>query len=259
MDISIGAKGTARTPRPFRSHRTFRTSFGDGVLTVGALIVGLYAAYAVVLYAWAPCMHLATLAAASAGAVPIAADRYLGIAYEIPLPAMPAIDAIGALWVTAACALAVLASALLPGKRTPLRYWLNANALVLGGSALYAFFHGTVGYDAAPFMTLVGRTGLLTMVAAVPFMTVVSALLPLTFFERIVMMACGLAFEVVVCTVRVAAFALFLHRFGSIPQANLYIFAGPLLDVAYFLAVYSVTVSIAGKRLARTEGAWKWL
>jgi len=189
----------------------------------------------------------------------IVTDTYLGIAYSVAVPVMPAVDAAAALWTAAGCGLVVFASAVLPGQRNPVRYWLNANALVLGGSALYAFFHGTVGYDAAPFMVLVTRTGLLTIAVAVPFLTAISMLLPLSIVERLAMLACALAFELAIYIVRVAAFALVLAHFGSITQANLYIFAGPLLDVAYLLAVYSVTLSVAGKRLMRREAVWNWL
>lgn len=247
-----------RTPRPFRSHRTFRTSAGDGIVALLTALAGFAAAYAAMRYAWAPCMQFAAQAAfGSAGHA--VTDRYLGFAYSVVVPVMPAVDAAAALWTAAACALVVFASAVLPGQRNPVRYWLNANALVLGGSALYAFFHGTVGYDAAPFMFLVTRTGLLTIAAAVPFLTIVSMLLPLSALERLAMLACALAFELAIYVVRVAAFSLVLAHFGSIPQANLYIFAGPLLDVAYLLAVYSVTLSIAGKRLMRREAVWNWL
>ena len=247
-----------RTPRPFRSHRTFRTGSVDAILSLAAAIAGLAAAFAVMRYAWAPCMQFAAQSALGSAAH-IVTDTYLGIAYSVAVPVMPAVDAATALWTAAACGLVVFASAVLPGQRNPVRYWLNANALVLGGSALYAFFHGTVGYDAAPFMVLVTRTGLLTIAVAVPFLTAISMLLPLSIFERLTMLACALAFELAVYIVRVAAFALVLAHFGSIPQANLYIFAGPLLDVAYLLAVYSVTLSIAGKRLMRREAVWNWL
>lgn len=259
MTTSILASGAERTPRPFRSHRTFRTRTADGVLSLAATIAGLAAAYGLMRYAWAPCMHVAAMATFGSAAGHALIDRYFGIAYTVAVPVMPAMDAAAALWTAAACALVVFASAVLPGQRNPLRYWINANALVLGGSALYAFFHGTVGYDAAPFMLLIARTGLLTIAVAVPFLSVVSMLLPLSLLERLGMIASALAFEMAISVVRVAAFPLVLQHLGSIPQANLYIFAGPLLDVAYLLAVYSVTLSLAGKRLARREGVWNWL
>jgi hypothetical protein len=228
-------------------------------LTLFALVLGLVAVYAILRYAWAPCMHLAALAIHGGNAGAVFTDRYLGVTYEVPVPSMPALGIAAAIWTAAACALTVLASSIFPGQRTPLRYWINANALVLGGSALYAFFNGTVGYDAAPFVTLLTRTGLLTLAAAPMFLTVVSMLLPLSFLERLGMIAVCLAIELAICAVRVAAFALFLQHFGSIPQANLYMFAGPLLDVAYFMAAYSVAVSFASRRLSRTEQVWKWL
>ena len=247
-----------RTPRPFRSHRTLRMGFANAVFSLGAFLVGLAGAYGAAVYAWAPCMRFATSLVTPSGTMSLA-DTYLGIVYVVPAPFMPAVSEATAIWTAAACALLLLASAVLPAGRTPLRYWINANLLVLGGSALYVFFHGTVGYDAAPFMLLMARTGLLTIAAIVPFLMVVSALLPLTFLERAGMFVCGLLLALAVCTVRIAAFALFLQHFGAIPQANLYIFAGPLLDVAYFIAVYSVTVSIAAARISRLEAAWQWL
>lgn len=249
----------ARPPRPFRSHRTFRTTLGENASTVLAFALGVVAVYAILRYAWAPLMHLAALAAHGADAGAILRDRYLGVVYEVPVSSMPAVGMAAAIWTAAACALTLLASSTLHGRRTPLRYWINANLLVLGASALYGFFNGTVGYDAAPFMMLVTRTGLLTLAAAPIFLTVVSMLLPLSFSERLCMIAVCLAIELVMCAVRVAAFALFLQHFGSIPQANLYMFAGPLLDVAYFMTAYSVALSFTSRRLSRTEKVWKWL
>ena len=259
MTTGITLSTAARAPRPFRSHRTFRTGVRESALALGACVLGGICAYGALVYAWAPCLRFAAAVAFGANGALMLPDRYLGIAYAVPLPVMPAVGVAPAIWTASACALVIFASSLLPGARTPLRYWINANALVLGGSALYAFFHGTVGYDAAPFMLLITRTGLLTIAIAVPFLTIVSAMLTFTFIERVAMIAAALAFELVAYTVRVAAFALFLQYFGSVPQANLYIFAGPLLDVAYFIAVYSMTASMASARLARTEDAWKWL
>lgn len=250
---------TGLRARPFRSHRTLRITARDRVSTLAALVLGLLAAYALLLFAWEPGMRFAaTLVNGGAVAASPAADNYLEIAYAVIVPVMPALKAPDMLWTAAACGLIVLACAVLPGQRL-LTYWLVANAAVLGGSALYAFFNGSVGYDAAPFMTLVARTSLVCIAAAPIFLTLVSMLLPLSFLERAAMIGGGLAFEFVLAILRIAAFALLLGRFGSTPQANLYLFAGPLLDVLYFIAVYAVAVSFAGKRIARRQEAWSWL
>lgn len=224
-----------------------------------AFILGLLAAYALLLFAWEPGMRFAaTLVSGSSIAAAPELDRYLGIAYTVIVPVMPALKAPDVLWTASACGLIVLACAVLPGQRL-LTYWLVANAAVLGGSALYAFFSGSVGYDAAPFMTLVARTSLVCIGAAPLFLTLVSMLLPFSFVERAIMIACALACEFVLAVLRIAAFALLLGHFGNTPQANLYLFAGPLLDVLYFIAVYSLAVSFAGKRIALRQEAWSWL
>lgn len=248
---------TGLRARPFRSHRTLRITAGDRISTFAALILGLLAAYALLLFGWEPGMRFAATLVSGSAAAP-AADKYLEIAYAVIVPVMPALKAPEMLWTAAACGLIILACAVLPGQRL-LTYWLVANAAVLGGSALYAFFNGSVGYDAAPFMTLVARTSLVCIAAAPLFLTLVSMLLPLSFLERAAMIGGGLAFEFALAILRIAAFALLLGRFGSTPQANLYLFAGPLLDVLYFIAVYAVAVSFAGKRIARRQEAWSWL
>lgn len=242
--------------RPFRSHRTFRLTAADRWSTLAALILGLLAAYVLLLFAWEPAMRFAAALTGSGAAS--APDQYLGIAYGVAVPSMPALKESHMLWTAAACALAILAAALLQGQRL-LKYWLVANLAVLGGSALYAFFNGSVGYDAAPFMTLVARTSLVTIAAAPLFLTLVSVLLPLSLIERILMIGAALACLFALAILRIAVFALLLGHFGSTPQANLYLFTGPLLDVLYFIAVYSVAVSFAGKRLARSQEAWLWL
>lgn len=249
---------TGLRARPFRSHRTLRITGRDRLSTLAALFLGLLAAYALLLFAWEPGMRFAATLVSGSATSSSAADRYLEIAYAVIVPVMPALKAPGMLWTAAACALIVLACAVLPGQRL-LIYWLVANAAVLGGSALYAFFNGSVGYDAAPFMTLVARTSLVCIAAAPLFLTFVSMLLPLSFFERVAMIGGALAFEFVLAVLRIAAFGLLLGRFGSTPQANLYLFAGPLLDVLYFIAVYAVAVSFAGRRIARRQEAWSWL
>lgn len=250
---------TGLRARPFRSHRTLRITLRDKVSTVAALLLGIVAGYALLLFAWEPGLRFAaTLAGGSAHNAASIPDRYLGIAYAVIVPVMPALRAPDMLWTATACGLIVLACAVLPGQRL-LTYWLVANAVVLGGSALYAFFNGSVGYDAAPFMTLVARTSLVCIGAAPLFLTFVSMLLPLSFLERAAMIAGGLACEFVLAVLRIGAFSLLLGRFGSTPEANLYLFAGPLLDVLYFIAVYAVAVSFAGKRIALRQEAWSWL
>jgi hypothetical protein len=50
---------TGLRARPFRSHRTLRITARDRVSTLAALVLGLLAAYALLLFAWEPGLYRA--------------------------------------------------------------------------------------------------------------------------------------------------------------------------------------------------------
>lgn len=98
------------------------------------------------------------------------------------------------------------------------------------------------------------------MILTVPiFSGMVSAFLPFSIVERIGMVVLTVMFDMVFAAVRIIAFALLTARFGSIVEANLYLFFGPLMDVVYFLSIFSLAAVSLGKRLSRNAEAWEWL
>jgi hypothetical protein len=175
------------------------------------------------------------------------------------VPGAATVSAAAALTIAVGAALLLAILSILPNDRNPLRYWISANLLVLFGSALFIYFTGRVGYDAATFMLLVERTSVLVILCAPAFLSIISILLPFSFLERFGMVVAVVLVDMVFATVRVAAFALFAATFGGLVQGNLYLFFGPLMDVVYAISVYSIAVVMLGRRIARSSEAWAWL
>ena len=247
-------------PRPHRSHRTLAHEGHPLLRAAGSLIVGVLLTYLFLQYAWPILMSTMTDAANATGrmATPLN-DTLLGISNRIPLPNMPTLNLSTALWVAGICLVILVVTSIVPGKHTPLRYWVAANAVVLMLSAIYAFFTERVAYDAGSFMFLLERTSLLMILCAPAFIAFVVALLPFTISEIALMLVLMVVSDAIFAAVRIAAFALIVSHFGAIAEMNIYMFFGPLLDVAYFMTVYSLVIVSLSKRVNRNGGAWKWL
>jgi hypothetical protein len=229
------------------------------VLSAITLLVGLAATYAFLFYVWPLATDRAAALVAPAGVTTSVHDTFVNIVGTIAVPQLPPLSLMGALTVAGVCAVVLLLGALLPGRQAPLRLWFSANVLVLLLTALWAFFAGNVAYDGATFMQLVSRTSLLMVLAAPIFAVIVAALLPFSFAERIAMFVMLVSLDFAIALVRLAAFPLLVARFGTLAEPNLYLFLGPLMDVVYFIVVYSGAVVALSRRLAGDEEAWEWL
>ena len=228
--------------------------------TLVVLVLGVAATYALLYFTWPQLMLEAGRLAAMG--LPMHApetDTYAGITYIVLVPTVAYVSGQTALIVAAASALLLGIMSILPNERTPLRYWVSANLLLLFGSALFIYFTGRVGYDGATFMLLVERTSILVVLCAPAFLTIVAVMLPFSLAERIGMVVAVVAVDLVFAFVRVSAFALLAGTVGGLIQANLYLFFGPLMDVVYAISVYSIAVVMLGRRIARTSEAWAWL
>lgn len=251
---------SAAVIRPFRSHRTLEMRPGMWLSTAIVFVVGVVGTYLLLRYGWPPLMeqanHLANLGIAMHAPQ---TDTYVGITYTVLSPGAAYVSAQAALLIAVGSAILLALLSVLPNERNPLRYWVSANLLVLFGSALFIYFTGRVGYDGETFMLLVERTSLLVILCAPAFLSIVSMLLPFSFAERFGMVVAVVVVDTAFSVVRVAAFALFASLFDGLVQANLYLFFGPLQDVIYAIAVYSIAVVMLGRRIAKSSEAWLWL
>lgn len=258
MNVTVGRLATA--VRPHRSHRTLRVTRFSFLLNAIALIVAVVLTYVALYYAWPAATGSVTNLLQNLGFVTASAsDTYVNLAQTLPIPDLPVLSVIRALIVAGVCALLLIAGSLIPGNKTPVRFWILVNLLILMITALWGFFTGRVAYDAVGFMQLVGRTSMLMILAAPVFAIVVAALLPFSFLERLFMVVASVALDFVIALIRLAAFPLLLARFGTIAEPNMYFFFGPLLDVVYFITVYSLCVVSLSRRIAKNEEAWVWL
>lgn len=185
-------------------------------------------------------------------------DNFLWIASTVPVPEFPALSVITALDVAGLCAVLIVLSPLVR-RNAPLPLWIMANVVVLLLTSLWAFFEGRVAYDAPTFMLLLERTSVIMILSAPIFAVIVCALLPFTAIERAGMMIGLIATDFAMSILRLAAFSLLLDHVGVIAEANLYLFFGPLIDVVYFILVYSICVVSLSRRIAKDEQVWDWL
>jgi hypothetical protein len=141
----------------------------------------------------------------------------------------------------------------------PLRFIGVANLGLVGATACYLLFMGRLGYDPAAFSALYVRTSLTIWLIVPVFMGMVALTLPFTVLERIGLVLFCLAYEGAFATVRYAVFVWVLGEVGSVVMPSMYLFFGPLLDFVTFTGIYAVLLARLARRMALTEGAWRWL
>ncbi len=141
----------------------------------------------------------------------------------------------------------------------PLRFYINLNALVVGGAALYIFFAGHLGYDSAAFTQLMLRTAVLTWLAMPLFIALFAALFPFSWWERLLFIGITAAYDVPLSIVRYAAFVSILAHTGPALMPDLYLLFGPLLDAIPIITFFSVFLVQAAQRIDRNAGVWAWM
>jgi hypothetical protein len=247
-------------PRPHRAHRTLAAHGKPWVRGIASLIAGVLLTYVFLRLVWPPLMDVVVRTAGASGRMlaPFN-DSLIGITNPVPVPVLPLFDLSNMLWIAGICAVVLVVTSFIPLRSTPLRYWISANAAVLLLSALYAFFAAHVGYDGASFMLLTERTSILMILCAPVFIAFVAALLPFSVFELAGMLVLMVASDTIFAAMRITAFALAVSHTGSVAEMNLYMLFGPLLDVVYFITIYSIVIVSLSRRLNRNEGDWQWL
>ena len=221
--------------------------------------VGIAIAYSLLDVLWPKATAwISTLLLASTPIGGTVEDNFLWIGSTIPVPHLPPLSVVGALDLAVLCAGIVLGLGLLR-RNAPLPLWIQANVIVLMFTALWAFFQGRVAYDGATFMLLLERTSVIMILCVPVFSVIVCALLPFSPIERAGMMIGLIVLDFAMSILRLAAFSLLLTHFGVIAEANLYLFFGPLIDVVYFITIYSIAVVSLSRRIAKGEHVWDWL
>jgi len=165
-------------------------------------------------------------------------------------------DWVGLLIVTFVCAAIVVGLSIWTAIAAPMRFYINLNALLVGGAALFLFLTGHLGYDSAAFSQLMLRTALVTWLVIPVFVAFFASLFPFTFIERISFIALTVAWDVPLSIVRYACFILILGQAGAIAMADLYFLFGPLLDIVPVICFLSILLVRLARALDSRRAAW---
>jgi hypothetical protein len=165
-------------------------------------------------------------------------------------------DWIEVLAVIAVCAAVLITLTLWTAIPMPLRFFINLNALLIGGAALYLYLAGHVNYDSAAFSQLMLRTAVLTWLVIPVFVAFFATLFPFGFFERLGFMALTVAWDVPLSIVRYACFVAILGKTGTIAMTDLYFVFGPLLDIIPVICFLSFLLVRLARSLEGRRTAW---
>jgi hypothetical protein len=158
--------------------------------------------------------------------------------------------------ITLVCALIVVGLSIWTALVAPLRFFINLNALLVGGAALFLFLTGHLGYDSAAFSQLMLRTALVTWLVIPVFVGFFASLFPFTVVERIGFIALTVAWDIPLSIVRYACFILILGQTGAIAMTDLYFLFGPLLDVVPVICFLSILLVRLARAFESRRAAW---
>lgn len=165
-------------------------------------------------------------------------------------------DWIEVLIVIAACALVVAGLSLWTAIAAPIRFFINLNALLIGGAALYLYLAGHVNYDSAAFSQLLLRTAVLTWLVIPVFVAFFASLFPFRFAERLGFIALTVAWDVPLSIARYACFIAILGKTGSIAMTDMYFVFGPLLDIVPVICFLSFLLVRLARSLEARQAEW---
>jgi len=138
----------------------------------------------------------------------------------------------------------------------PIRYFLNLNALLIGGAALFLFLTGYLGYDSAAFSQLMLRTAVLTWLVIPIFVGWFASLFPFRILERLSVIALAVAWDIPLSIIRYSCFIAILAKTGAIAMTDLYFVCGPLLDVIPVICFLSILLVRLARALESRRAAW---
>ena len=184
------------------------------------------------------------------------ADPFLFVTLHPVTFEMRHADWLELLIVVFACALVVVGLSIWTRIAAPVRFFINLNALLVGGAALFLFLSGRLGYDSAAFSQLMLRTAVLTWLVIPFFAAFVVSLFPFRIVERVGFVALAVAWDVPLSIVRYACFIGILGRTGAIAMADLYFLFGPLLDIVPVICFLSILLVRLARALEDRRAAW---
>ena len=158
--------------------------------------------------------------------------------------------------ITLVCALIVIGLSIWTALVAPLRFFINLNAMLVGGAAIFLFLTGRLGYDSAAFSQLMLRTALVTWLVIPVFVGFFVSLFPFTVVERIGFIALTVAWDIPLSIVRYACFILILVQTGAIAMTDLYFLFGPLLDVVPVICFLSILLVRLARAFESRRAAW---
>jgi len=168
-------------------------------------------------------------------------------------------DWVELLIVIVSCALITVLFSIWTSIAAPIRFFINLNALLVAGAALYLLLTGHLGYDSAAFSELMIRTALFTWLIMPVFVGLFASLFPFTVLERILFIVLTVAYDVPLSIARYGLFVGILAKTSSIAMTDLYLVFGPLLDAIPVICFFSIFLVRVARSLEARRAVWGWL
>jgi len=255
--LSLSGRGINQSIPPHRSYRNLPFSWPALLSTIPAVLI---VEFVVVFFAQGALDLMSAFALAGARLAGISvrsfADPFLFVTLHPMTFDMRHNDWFGLLMVMLVCALIVIGLTIWTWLVAPLRFFINLNALLVGGAALFLFLTGHLGYDSVAFSQLMLRTALVTWLVIPVFVGFFASLFPFTVVERIAFIALTVAWDVPLSIVRYMCFILILGQTGAIAMTDLYFLFGPLLDVVPVICFLSILLVRLARALESRRVAW---
>ncbi len=253
----LHGRGINESIPPHRSYRNLPFSWGALFSTIPAVLV---VEFFVILLAQRALDLMSGFALAGtrfAGIyVRTFADPFLFVTLHPMTFEMRHSDWFELLVITLVCALIVIGLSIWTALVAPLRFFINLNAMLVGGAAIFLFLTGRLGYDSAAFSQLMLRTALVTWLVIPVFVGFFVSLFPFTVVERIGFIALTVAWDIPLSIVRYACFILILGQTGAIAMTDLYFLFGPLLDVVPVICFLSILLVRLARAFESRRAAW---
>ena len=157
------------------------------------------------------------------------------------------------------CVVVVIVLSIWHAIAAPIRFFINMNALIVAGAALYLLLTGHLGYDSAAFSELMIRTALLTWLIMPLFVGLFASLFPFSLWQRCLFIVITVAYDVPLSIARYGLFVAVLGTTSSIAMTDLYLVFGPLLDAIPIICFFSIFLVRIARSLEQRRAVWGWL
>jgi hypothetical protein len=246
--------------RRIEPHRSYRNLPVDGKALYSALPALAFVELLVVLGAQRAADAMAAFAAWVAHDQGLAArpfaDHFLFLTLHPIAFDMRQSDWIEVLAVIGTCAAVLIGLTIWTAIPMPLRFFINLNAMLVGGAAVYLYLAGHVNYDSAAFSELMLRTAVLTWLVIPVFVAFFATLFPFRPIERLAFIGLTVAWDVPLSIVRYACFVAILGKTGTMGMTDLYFVFGPLLDIIPVICFLSFLLVRLARSLEARRAEW---